>query len=74
MGERPEETMLRAAKQIRWEQESGIGDQDRAMIPVAEWLEATAHDIKHVHDPIYVLTSTTINRATKAAKAILGEE
>jgi hypothetical protein len=41
-------------------------------LAVADWLESTANDVEHVHDPIYNLTSTTVARALKAARAYLG--
>lgn len=41
---------------------------------VADWLESTANDVEHVHDPVWNLTSTTVARARKVARRVLGDE
>lgn len=44
-----------------------------AALAVAAWLDSTANDVEHVHDPIYNLTSTTVARAIAVARAYLGD-
>lgn len=57
-----------------------LREDDATMHPgvalaLADWLDTTANDAQHVHDPLYnLLTSTTVSRALLVADAVLGGE
>lgn len=64
----PAERLRAAATRLREAPASPLA------LALADWLDSTANDVQHVHDPLYNLTSTTVARAVKVADAVLGDE